>query len=101
MIPNLADDITTAEHMVCTHTMNTLELPTGAVLAEAKGDMRSWRLNLASLPRETLYQLQDGVTAELHAREGCDLQILMEHKENLEQVSLQYDDLVPHNQEVE
>jgi len=58
------------------------------VLAEAKGNMKSWELNLATLPRETLYQLQDGVTTELHAKEGCALQILMEYKANVEQVSL-------------
>ena len=81
--------------------MNTLMLPLGIVLAKEKGDMKSWGLNLATFPREILYQLQDGVTAELHAREGHTLQILMEHKENMEQVNLQRDDFVTHNQEVE
>lgn len=33
----------------------------------------------------------------MRAREYHTLQILMEHKENLEQVSLQRDDLVVHN----
>lgn len=63
--------------------------------------MKSWELNLATLPRETLYQLQDGVTTELHAKEGCALQILMEYKANVEQVSLQHDDLITYNKEVE
>jgi len=58
-------------------------------------------MNLATVPRETLYQLQDGVTVGLRAREGHTLQVLMEHKENLEQVRLQRDDLVAHNKELE
>ena len=70
MISNLADDTTVAKQKVRSHTMNTLVLPVGAVLAEAEGDMRSWELNLTTLPHENLYQLQDGVTTELRAREG-------------------------------
>lgn len=81
--------------------MNTLVFLAGVTLAEVEGDMWSWELNLTTLPRETLYQLQDGVTAELCAREGHALQILTEYKENLEQVSSQCDDLVVCNQEVE
>lgn len=64
--------------------MDTLVLPEGAVLAEAEGDMRSWGFNLAALLREALYQLQDGVSLELRAREGRTLQVLSEHKLNLE-----------------
>jgi len=56
---------------------------------------------LATLPRETLYQLQDGATTELRAREACALQILMEHKTNLDKVSLQLDDLVACGKELE
>lgn len=35
-------------------------------------------LNLATLPWDILYQLQDGATTELCAREGCIVQILSE-----------------------
>lgn len=88
MIPNLAEDTSATEKMVHTSTMNTLVLPIGTIVAEVEGDMRGWGLNLAALPRETLYQLQDGVITELCAREGCTLQIVMEYKATLEQVSL-------------
>lgn len=54
--------------MVHTNTMNTLVFPAGTVLVELEGNVRSWGLNLATLHRETSYQLQDGVTTELHAR---------------------------------
>lgn len=37
--------------------MNTLMFQAGVVLAAAKGDMQSWGLNLAALPRETIYLL--------------------------------------------
>jgi len=70
--------------MVRASTMYTLVLTTIAVVVETEGDMRGWGLNLAALPRETLYQLQDGVTAELCARESCALQMLMDHGTNLE-----------------
>lgn len=52
-----------AEQMLCAHTMNTFVLPEGIVLAAAEGDkattstMKGLGLNLAALPRETLYQL--------------------------------------------
>lgn len=70
--------------MVSAHTTNTLVLPKGVILAEAEGDRRGWGLNLATLPRETLYQLQDGVSTELRTQEGCALQILSDHKDKLE-----------------
>lgn len=83
MTPHLAEDASKAEQMLRAHTMNTLLLPEGVVLAETKGDMRGWGLNLATLPRETLYQLQDRVTAKLRTREGRALQALSERKLNL------------------
>jgi len=97
VILNPTQDTTTAEQMVHTQKMNTLALLTSVVLVETEGDVHSWELNMAALPRETLYQLQDGVITEHCAREGCALQILTEHKANLEQVSHQRDDLVAHN----
>lgn len=87
--------------MVRAHTKNNLVLLAGAILAEDKGDMWVWGLNLSILPKETLYQLQDGVTVQLHAREGHALQVLMEHKKNIEQVSLQSDHLVTRNKKLE
>lgn len=62
-------------------------LPEGAILASTEGDgatMKGWGLNFSAIPRETLYQLQDGVTIELSTREGRALQVLMEKKGNLE-----------------
>lgn len=53
------------------------------------------------LPREALYWLQDWVIIELHAREGRALQVLCEQKTNLEQLSLQCDNLVTQNQGLE
>lgn len=75
----LTEGTAAAEKMVA----NTLAFLAGTVLAEVEGDVRSWGLNLAALGRETLYQLQDGVTTELRAREGRALRTLMEHKANL------------------
>jgi len=57
MILNLTEGISAAEQMVRANTMNTLVLLAGTVVAEAKGDMRGWGLNVATLPREILYQL--------------------------------------------
>ena len=35
-------------------------------------------LNLAAFSWDTLYSIQDGITAELHAREGHAIQVLSE-----------------------
>ena len=74
--------------MLRARTMNTLVLPNGAVLAAVEGDIRGWALNLAALPRETIHQLQEGVTTDICAKEGRILQILSEEKEKLQQISL-------------
>lgn len=87
--------------MLRARTTNTFVLPEGTILAAAEGDMRGWGLNLVALPKETLYQLQDGVTVELCAREGRALQVLSEQKLNLEQLSLQHDNLVAQTQGLE
>jgi len=39
---------------------------------------------MAALLWETLYVLQDGITAELQARESCALQMLSKQKINME-----------------
>lgn len=82
-------------------TMNTLVLPKDTVLEEAEGDMRGWGLNLDSLPRETLYQLQDGITVELWAKEGCALQVLSEKNVNLEHLNIPCNSMVAQNQGLE
>jgi len=84
MIPTITEGIPIAEQMVHASTMNTLVLLAGVVLEEVEGDMGGWGLNLAALLRETLYQLEDGVTAELCTRQGRALQVLIEQKGNLE-----------------
>lgn len=57
-------------------------------------------VNLATLPRETLYVLQDGINAELRARERRALQVLSEQKINMEQLSLQHNELVSQSQQL-
>lgn len=70
--------------------VNTVVLPEGALTIEKEDDraivgkIKRLGLNLASLPRDTLYQLQNGITIELHAREGCTIQVLSEQKINIE-----------------
>lgn len=45
-----------------------------------------------------MYQLQDGIIAELCVREGRAIQVMSEQKINIEQLSLQRDKLVSQNQ---
>lgn len=40
--------------------------------------LKVFGLNLATLLREILYQLQDGTKTKLRAREGCTVQMLSE-----------------------
>lgn len=55
---------------------NPFVLTEGALAVASEGDqammssMKGGGLNLAALPREILYQLQDGVIVELRAQEG-------------------------------
>jgi len=44
--------------------------------------------------------LQGGITAELRARKSCVLQVLNEKKLNMEQLSLQRDEVVSQNQQL-
>ena len=73
---------------------NAIVLPKGALAAEneidraAVGRIKGIGLNLATLLRETLYLLQDGITIELHARDSRMIQVLSEQKINMEQLSL-------------
>lgn len=85
---------------------NTIVLLEGALVTSNEADrpsvstLKSLGVNLVSLPRETLYVLQDGITAELRARESRVLQVLSEQKINMEQLSLQRDELVSKNQQL-
>ena len=85
---------------------NTIVLPEGALVTSNEVDMPSVSalkglgVNLAALPCETLYVLQDGITAQLRARESHVLQVLSEKKINMEQLSLQCDELVLQNQQL-
>lgn len=65
----------------------TLMLPASTVIVEAEGDMRSCRLNLAAVTCENLYWLHDVVIMKLRARDGCAIQIVMEHKAKVEQAN--------------
>lgn len=79
---------------------NTIVFPKGALVSSNTMDhmslsmMKDLGLNMAALPRETLYQLQDEITRELWARESRAIQVLSEQKINIEHLSLQGDELV-------
>lgn len=57
--------------------MNTIVLPEGALVTSNEVDrnlvsaLKGLDVNLAALPCETLYVLQDGITTELQSREIC------------------------------
>lgn len=65
-------------------------LADGALTTEMKADrpvvssLKEVGLNMANLPWETLYLLQDGVTAKLQARESRALQVMSEQCINIE-----------------
>ncbi len=67
----------TTEHMLHARMENTIVLPEGALVSSNVMDewlismMKGLGLNLATLPREMMYQLQDGITTELRSRESC------------------------------
>ena len=79
---------------------NTIVFPEGALVSADVMDqmtvsmMKGPGLNLVALPRETLYQLQDGITAELRSKESHTIQVLSEQNINIEQFSFQHDKLV-------
>jgi len=85
---------------------NNIVLPEGELVQSNEADrpsgsmLKVLSLNLASLPRKTSYGLQDGIVAELCARKGCAIQILREQNINMEQISLQHDELVLRNQQL-
>jgi len=73
---NLAVGTTIVEQMLCARTTNTIMLPEWALVITNEADrptisaLKGIRINMATLPWETLYILQDGITAELWARES-------------------------------
>ena len=83
-----------AEEMSCARMTNTIVLPEGALVIENEANMpmvsglKGIGLNMAALPRETLYVLQDEVTAEMRAKEGRPLQVMSEQRINIEHLSL-------------
>ena len=100
---SLAVGIVVAEEMLCAHMTNTIVLPEGALVTENEANrptvnaLKGVGINMVALPQETLYVLHDGVTAELRAREGHALQALSKQKINMEQLSLQHDEVVAQN----
>lgn len=100
MAQYVATGIAEAEQMLRDHMNNPFVLTEGMLVAASECDraaissMRGVSLNLAALPCEILYQLQDGVIAELRAWEGYAIQVLNEQKIDMDQLSLQLDDLV-------
>ena len=82
------------EQMLGTWVTNTIVLPEGALLTTNEVDrptvseLKGLGINMVALPRETLYVLQDGITADVRVRESRTLQVLSEQKINMEQLSL-------------
>lgn len=82
------------EQMLCTQIINTIVLLEGALVKTNEVDMpiisalKGIRINMATLPHETLYILQDGITVELRARESCTVQVLSEQKINMDKLRL-------------
>ena len=76
MSTSLVVGTSATEEMLRTRVTNTIVLPDGALTTEKEDDrpmVRSLKevgLNMAALPWETHYILQDGVTAELRAKES-------------------------------
>lgn len=94
MSTSLAVGTSAAEEMFHARVTNTIMLPNGTLITKNEADgpmvssLKGVRLNMVALPRETLYLLQDGVTAELWARESHALQVMREKRINIEQLSL-------------
>ena len=85
---------------------NTIVFPEGALVFPNAMDQMSLNLmkdisfNLAVLPQEIPYLLQEGITAELQPRESREVQVPSEQKINIEKLSLQHDELVSQIQQL-
>jgi len=72
------------EEMLRASTTNTIVLLEGALITTNEANLptlialKGIRINMVVLSWETLYVLQDGITAELWARERSALQVLSE-----------------------
>jgi hypothetical protein len=81
-----ATGMSATEQLLQAKMANTIALPAGALITEnaedraVVGRLTGLGLNLAALPRESLYQLQDSATMELRAREGRAVQVLSEQE---------------------
>lgn len=79
----------TEKHMLHARMANTIVLLEGALVSADAMDrmtvsmMKGLGLNLATLPWEILYQLQDGIISKLRARENYAIQVLSEQKINM------------------
>ena len=76
--------------------MNRREFTTNEANRPTVSALKVIGINMSALPQETLYVLQDGITVELRAREHA-LQMLSKKKINMEQLSLQCDEVVSQN----
>jgi len=67
---NLAVGTTTSEEILCNHTTNTIVPPKGVLDTENEANgplvsvLKGVGISMPMLPWETLYMLQDGVTAD-------------------------------------
>lgn len=81
---HVAAGTSAAEHMLHIRMENTIVLPEGALVLSNVMDrlsismMKGLGLNLDALPQEMLYLIQDGIMAEMWARESCAIQVLSE-----------------------
>jgi len=63
--------IAAAKEMLCTRVTNTIVLPEGALVTENEADrpmvseLKGVGINMATIPQETLYFLQDQIIVEL------------------------------------
>lgn len=81
---------TATKHILRAQVANTIVLLEGEPMKINEADrptisrLKGIRINMATLPWETLYIIQDGITVELQARESCVLQVLSEKEINME-----------------
>jgi len=90
----------TTEQMLHAPVTNTIVLLEGALVTTNEVDrpmistLKCIGINMVAHSQETLYILQDGIIAELWARESRVLHVLSEKKINMEQLNLQFDEVV-------
>ena len=95
------------EQLLKAQMVHTIVILEGALIAENEedttivGQLTGLGLNLATLPQESLYQLQDSTMMELRARERHVEQVLSKQRINIEQLTLQWDEAVAQSQQVE